>query len=181
MNEKRQQLRDLVDAKSLKRGDFTLASGAKSKFYFNMKETLFDPEGATLIADLILDEIAADDADFVGGLEMGAVPIAACVAMRSAPRAAPLRGFYIRKQAKDHGVGKRIDVDLAHGAKVVVVEHVTTSGGSVLQAIEVIRAEGCVVTKAITILDRDGGATKLLADADIELFPLLRSSDFDLS
>ena len=81
MNEKRQQLRDLVDAKSLKRGDFTLASGAKSKFYFNMKETLFDPEGATLIADLILDEIAADDADFVGGLEMGAVPIAACVAM----------------------------------------------------------------------------------------------------
>ena len=181
MNEKRQQLRDLVDAKSLKRGDFTLASGAKSKFYFNMKETLFDPEGATLIADLILDEIAADDADFVGGLEMGAVPIAACVAMRSAQRAAPLRGFYIRKQAKDHGVGKRIDVDLAPGAKVVVVEDVTTSGGSVLQAIEVIRAEGCVVTKAITILDRDGGASKLLADAELELFPLLRSSDFDLS
>ena len=181
MNEKRQQLRDLVDARSLKRGDFTLASGAKSKFYFNMKETLFDPEGATLIADLILDEIAADGADFVGGLEMGAVPIAACVAMRSAQRDAPLRGFYIRKQAKDHGVGKRIDVDLAPGAKVVVVEDVTTSGGSVLQAIEVIRAEGCVVTKAITILDRDGGATKLLADADIELFPLLRSSDFDLS
>jgi len=63
----------------------------------------------------------------------------------------------------------------------VVVEDVTTSGASVLQAIEVIRAEGCVVTKAVTILDRDGGAAKLLADVGVELVPLLRSADFDLS
>ncbi|MBT4710689.1 MAG: orotate phosphoribosyltransferase [Alphaproteobacteria bacterium] len=181
MSDQRQQLRDLVDAKSLKRGDFTLASGAKSTFYFNMKETLFDPDGANLIADLILDEIADDGAEFVGGLEMGAVPIAACVAMRSAQIGRPIRGFYIRKQAKDHGVGKRIDVDLTPGANVVVVEDVTTSGGSVLQAIEVIRAEGCVVAKCITILDRDGGATELLADAGVELVPLLRSADFDLT
>jgi orotate phosphoribosyltransferase len=181
MTDKRQNLRNIVDAKSLKRGVFSLASGVKSTFYFNLKETLFDGKGANLIADLILDEIADDGAEFVGGLEMGAVPIAACVAMRSAQREVPIRGFYIRKQAKDHGVGKRIDVDLSPGAKVVVVEDVTTSGGSVLQAIEVIRAEGCVVTKAITILDRDGGATKLLADAGVELVPLLRSADFDLT
>ena len=102
MSDQRQQLRDLVDAKSLKRGDFTLASGAKSTFYFNMKETLFDPDGANLIADLILDEIADDGAEFVGGLEMGAVPIAACVAMRSAQIGRPIRGFYIH--AADFGL-----------------------------------------------------------------------------
>ena len=181
MNDHRQQLRDLVEAKSLKRGAFTLASGAKSTFYFNLKETLFDPVGANLIADLILDEIAGEGADFVGGLELGAVPIAACVAMRSAQINRPLRGFYVRKQAKDHGVGKRIDVDLPPGGNVVVVEDVTTSGGSILQAIEVIRAEGCNVAKAITILDRGGGATKLLAEAGVRLVPLLRSADFDLS
>jgi orotate phosphoribosyltransferase len=181
VTDQRQKLRNLVDARSLKRGDFTLASGVKSTFYFNIKETLFDAEGANLIADLILDEIADDGAEFVGGLEMGAVPIAACVAMRSAQIGRPLRGFYIRKQAKDHGFRKRIDVDLAPGANVVVVEDVTTSGASVLQAIEVIRAEGCVVTKAVTILDRDGGAAKLLADVGVELVPLLRSADFDLS
>ncbi len=177
----REKLREIVEAKSLKRGAFTLASGATSTYYFNLKETLFDPDGANFIADLILAEISGDGADYVGGLEMGAVPIAACVALRSAQLGEPVGGFYIRKQAKDHGVGKRIDIDLAPGANVVVVEDVTTSGGSVLQAIEVVRAEGCTVSKAVTILDRDGGAAELLAGAGVTLVPLLTSADFDLS
>lgn len=181
MTDSREQLRDIVEAKSLKRGDFTLASGATSTYYFNLKETLFNPVGAGLVADMILAEISGDGADYVGGLEMGAVPIAACVALRSAQLGTPVGGFYIRKQAKDHGIGKRIDVDLKPGAKVVVVEDVTTSGGSVLQAIEVVRAEGCTVTKAVTILDRDGGATDLLAGAGVRLVPLLTTADFDLS
>ena len=175
-----ERLRDLVEAKCLKRGTFTLASGATSSHYFNMKEALFDADGANLIADLILEEIEGDGARYVGGLAMGAVPIAAGVALRSAQIGRPVGGFYVRKAPKDHGVGKRIDVNLEPGAIAVVVEDVTTSGASALAAVEVIRAEGCTVTKAITLLDRGGGATELLAAAGVTLVALLTAADFGL-
>ncbi|RME68462.1 MAG: hypothetical protein D6782_01085, partial [Alphaproteobacteria bacterium] len=141
----RDRLAAIIRAKSFRNDrEFTLASGRRSTVYFNMKPTMFDPEGAALIARLVLD--ALGDADYVAGLEMGAVPIVAQVAMMShltsrpstGAEGRPVAGFFVRKRPKDHGTQNLIDglgegVTLA-GARVAVLEDVTTSGGSALQA-----------------------------------------------
>ena len=177
----RDRLRDIVATKSLKKGGpFTLASGAVSNYYFNLKETTLDPEGSLLIADLILQALAELPCDYVGGLEMGAVPIAACVAMRSAQIGKPMPAFYVRKEVKGHGTKRRIDVDLRKGARVAVVEDVTTSGGSALVAIEAVREIGCVPAAVVAVLDREEGASAKFAAAGIPFRALLTAGDFDL-
>ena len=177
----RARLRDIVAERSLKTGTFELASGGTSSFYFNLKETTLDPEGALLIADLILAELGEDPPAYVGGMEMGAVPIAACVGMRSAQRDRQIRPFYIRKRAKDHGTRRRIDVDLAPGARAVVLEDVTTTGGSALEAAEAVREAGLKVDTVLTVLDRREGAHDRLRAAGLRLVPLLTAAEFELS
>jgi orotate phosphoribosyltransferase len=176
----RARLRDIVARRSLKTGTFELVSGATSSFYFNLKETTLDPEGALLIADLILAELGEDPPLYIGGLEMGAVPIAACVGMRSAEGDRQVRPFYIRKQAKDHGTRCRIDVDLVPGARAAVLEDVTTTGGSALEAAEAVREAGLQVDTVLTVLDRREGAADRLGAAGLRLVPLLTAADFDL-
>ena len=175
------RLRDLVEQRSLHRGTFTLASGATSSFYFNMKETTLHPDGAQLIADLMLAVLAADPVDYVGGLEMGAVPIAACLALHSAGSAHPVHGFYVRKKAKDHGAGGRIDVALRPGARAAILEDVTTTGASALEAAEVVRAAGLTCALALTVIDRGAGARERLETAGLRLVPLLTAADFGLA
>ena len=134
----RARLREIVAQKSLSVGpQVTLASGAASRFYFNMKPTVFDAEGAALIGDLILDAIAEDDPyyDHVGGMEVGAIPIVAALTLRSWQRQRPIAGFFVRKQPKDHGTRRLVEGDLAAGANVLIVEDVTTTGGSTLNAV----------------------------------------------
>ena len=124
-------LAEIVREKSLIRGSgIQLASGAESDFYFDMKPTLFDPEGSNLIADLILDAIAGLKVDFIAGLEMGAVPVVTSVCQKSF-RGDRIPGFFVRKQAKDHGTKRRIEgippnVELK-GKHVLFVDDVTTS------------------------------------------------------
>ena len=173
-------LRDLIARRSLQRGAFTLASGASSSFYFNMKETTLHPDGALLIADLMLAILAADPVDYAGGLEMGAVPIAACLALRSAGSAHPVQGFYVRKHAKNHGTGGRIDVALRSGARAAILEDVTTTGASALEAAEAVRAAGLSCTVALTVVDRGAGARARLENHGIRLVPLLSAADFGL-
>ena len=177
---RRARLREVVAARSLRRGRFTLASGAESTVYFNMKETLFDPEASLLVADLLLAELAVRPADYIGGLELGAVPIAACVGLRSAQMGRLVRPFYVRKAAKNHGLGGWIDVALTPGARAAIVEDVTTTGGSVLRAAAAARAAGCRVDTALTIVDREEGASARLSADGIVLTALLTASDFDL-
>ena len=154
--------------------EIKLASGRTSTYYFNMKPTMLDAEGAHLIATLILEAIAGMDADLIGGLEMGAVPIASAVAAVSHASGKPVNAFFVRKQAKEHGTKSLIEGlpegQSLKGKRVVIVEDVTTTGGSAIKAAETVRAEGAEVVGVVTVIDRQEGAADSLrrrrADAD---------------
>jgi len=159
-----------------------LASGRTSNIYFNMKPTMLHPEGAYLIGALLLEAIAADAPDLVGGLEMGAVPIATAVAAASHAKATPVSAFFVRKQAKEHGTQSLIEglakQDTIAGKRVVIVEDVTTTGGSALKAVEAVRAAGAVVVRVATVVDRQEGAVEAFAAAGVPFTALLTASDF---
>ena len=165
-------------------GEVKLASGRTSSFYFNMKPTMLHPQGAHLIATLILDQLSADgiEADLIGGLEMGAVPLASAAAAVSANSPHPLPAFFVRKQAKEHGTQSLIEGlakgETLSGKKVVIVEDVTTTGGSAIKAAEVVAKEGAEVVRVITVVDRREGATEAFAAAKLDFKPLLTIADF---
>jgi orotate phosphoribosyltransferase len=141
-------------------GPFKLASGATSDYYLDMKPTMFSAEGLSLIGDIVYGMVRDDRrVEAVGGLELGAVPIANAVSMRSLSER-PVDAFVVRKEAKDHGTSKKIDGNFRDTAHVVLLEDVTTSGGSLMQAVHAVRARGATVTKIITIVDRLEGAAE---------------------
>lgn len=181
----RQRLVELVSGVSLLRGErLRLASGAESTFYFNMKPATFDPVGSSLIASMVLEEARADGAEMVCGLEMGAVPIVACVAQLSGIQGRPIRGFFVRKFAKEHGTKKTIEglperMSL-QGRRALVVDDVTTTGASVLKAVEAARAAGAVVRTVVTIVDRREGAAESLARHGLRLIPLTSAEDYGI-
>jgi orotate phosphoribosyltransferase len=175
----RDRLLELIrDHSWLKGSDFVLASGKHSAFFFDMKLTMFHPEGASLIADLVFNLVRHDHSiDYIGGLEMGAVPIVSTVVMRSYPER-PIRGFFVRKEVKDHGTKKLIDGYLGKGSKTILLDDVTTTGGSVLKAVHAVRAAGCRVDKVITVVDRLEGAAENLKKEGVELIPIFTTKDF---
>ncbi len=182
-DQRKARLVDIIKARSFQSGkEVKLASGKTSTYYFNMKPTMLDAEGAHVIATLILAAIADLDADFIGGLEMGAVPLASAVAAVSHSGKKPVNAFFVRKQAKDHGT-QQPDRGLAGrrnlaGKRVVVVEDVTTTGGSAIKAAEALRAEGAEVVGVVTVVDRQEGAGDAFAAAGLTLTPLLTLEDF---
>jgi len=179
----RARLIELIKERSYREGPaFKLASGKTSTFYFNMKPTMLDSEGAYLVASSILDQLDGVEADLIGGLEMGAVPIAASVAAVAHTRGRKLPAFFVRKQAKEHGTqslveGLAMGKSMA-GKKVVIVEDVTTTGGSALKAAGALKAEGAEIVRVITIVDRLDGAAEAFAAAGLEFVPLLTLADF---
>src|SRR5947209_3045295 len=119
---KRERLIAIIRQQSLLRDrNFQLGAGGTSSFFFDMKKTMFDPEGAALLADLLFEAIKAEEADYIGGLETGAIPIVAALCARSWPEK-PIRGFFVRKEAKGHGTDQRIDGLLARGSNVILFE-----------------------------------------------------------
>jgi orotate phosphoribosyltransferase len=179
----RARLIELVKARSFQEGPaFKLASGKTSTFYFNMKPTMLDSEGAYLVASLILDQLDGIDADLIGGLEMGAVPIAASVAAVAHTRGRKLPAFFVRKQAKEHGTQSLVEGlakgESMSGKKVVIVEDVTTTGGSALKAARALKGEGAEIVRVITIVDRLDGAAEAFASAGLTFAPLLTLADF---
>lgn len=179
----RQKLIEIVKSRSFQSGvDVKLASGRPSSFYFNMKPTVLDPEGGYLVARAILDAIGPVNADAIGGLEMGAVPIAAAVAVESHAVGRPLPAFFVRKAAKDHGTQSLIEGlapgESLDGRKVVIVEDVTTTGGSALKAADAVKAVGGKVVHVVTIVDREEGATDAFKAAGIAFTALLTLEDF---
>ncbi len=179
----RSRLFEIIRHRSFRQGGrFTLVSGRSSTIYFNLKPTMLDPQGARLIGAALAGKAAALGATWIGGLEMGAVPLVAAAAAMSAVAERPLRACFIRKQAKDHGTKSLIEGlaegDDLTGQPVVVVEDVTTTGGSALKAIEALRQAGALVEHIVTVIDREEGAEKTFADAGITLHALYRKSEF---
>jgi orotate phosphoribosyltransferase len=179
----RRRLIEIVRRRSFSTGsDIKLTSGRSSTFYFDMKPTMLDPEGAHLIATLILDALAGAGVDMVGGLEMGAVPLVSAVAVASHAQGRPLRAVFVRKQAKEHGARKLVEGlapgESLEGKRIAVLEDVTTSGGSALQAIEALKAEGAVVDRVISVVDRLEGAADAFRTAGIPFTAILTTADF---
>ena len=176
--EKRERLREVIRALSLlPEGEFRLASGGSSNYFFDMKKTMFDPEGSALLADLLYDDIAAEGVDYVGGIETGGIPLVSLVCRRSWPER-PLKGFFVRKALKGHGTDRRIDGYIEDGARVVVLDDVTTTGGSVMTAVEAARERGCAIVKVLTVVDRLEGAADNFAKAGIRFEALYTREDF---
>ncbi len=174
----RAKLFALLKERAFKRGRVVLASGRESDFYFDMKPAMLDPDGAGLMAELILQQLQGVTADCIGGLEMGAVPLIAPVAMRSPEFGRRLPGFFIRKAVKDHGTKKRIDgADIA-GKTVVILEDVTTTGASAMDAVKAVTEAGAKVALVLSILDRGEGAADLYAKAGIPFKSLFRAEEF---
>ena len=169
-------LRAHVLAHSVKRGEFTLKSGATSSWFLDTKQTACRPDGIVLVADALL-EILPPDAGAIGGLTMGADPMAYGVAAIAATRGRMLRSFSVRKEAKDHGITGRIAGALEPGDRVVVTEDTTTRGTSLMEAVEVIRAFGAEPVLVTVIVDRGGTCGAMCAAAGVAYQPLLTAPD----
>lgn len=176
--ERRNNLFNLLKLRAFRRGRIVLASGKESDYYFDMKPAMLDPEGAGLLAELILEELQGVSADCIGGIEMGAVPLIAPVAMRSPDFERYLSGFFVRKAVKDHGTKKRIDGTDIAGKTVVILEDVTTTGGSAMDAVNAVQDAGAKVALVLSILDRGEGAAELYAKAGIPFKSLFRAEEF---
>jgi orotate phosphoribosyltransferase len=171
------RLLEIIKAKSLLLGEFKLVSGVVSNYYLDMKPTMFDPEGAHLVAELVCDLIADErDVEAIGGLELGAVPIIVAVCARSW-HGRPVAGFVVRKEIKDHGTEQKIDGNFTPGSTVILFDDVTTKGGSVMKAVRAVRARGARVAKIITLVDRLEGASENLGKEGIELIALYTTRD----
>jgi orotate phosphoribosyltransferase len=176
--DKKQKLRAIISRASLLRdGEFRLTSGRPSNFFFDLKKTTLDPEGASLLADLLFARIKGEQVDCIGGMETGAIPIVATVCMRSWPEK-PIKGFFIRKEAKGHGTDQRVDGLLESGSRVILLEDVTTTGGSAMRAVEQVRRAQCTVIKVITVVDRLEGAEDNFRRSGIRFEALFDRRDF---
>jgi orotate phosphoribosyltransferase len=137
-------------------GPFTLRSGAVSSWYLDARQTTFDGEGAWVVGRAVY-EVLAPEVEAVGGMTMGADPIAIATAMVAAEDGRALRAFSIRKTAKDHGTGGRLVGPVGTGAKVAILEDTTTTGGAAVEAARHALEEGLVIVQAIALVDRSDG------------------------
>jgi orotate phosphoribosyltransferase len=169
----------LLADRSTKRGQFTLASGKTSTIYIDARLTTMSPEGLSLIGPLGLDAIrkASWNPDAIGGLTLGADPIAYAISYASASGQKPLRAFTVRKQAKVHGTGKLIEGPFNPGDRVVIVEDVITTGGSALQAIEAVRQQGGEMLGVLALVDREEGGREAIEAAGTRVVSIVRVSE----
>lgn len=175
----RDALVQLLAARSARRGTFTLASGRVSDFYVDCRLTTMSPDGLVLVGPLAYAMVRDSGwtVDSVGGLTMGADPVSYAIAYASALAGTPVRCFAVRKEAKGHGMGKRIEGSYRTGDRVVVIEDSMTTGGSALNAAAAIRAEGGAVIGALTLVDREEGAREALLAAGIPLIAFTTAAE----
>ena len=175
----RDQLVRILAARSARRGNFTLASGRQSTLYIDARLTTMTPDGQRLIGRLGLEVIAAAkwDADAVGGLTLGADPIAYAICHSSADTAHPLRAFTVRKEPKTHGTGKQVEGPLVAGDRVVIVEDVITTGGSATRAVEAVTREGATPVGILALVDREEGGREALELLGLDVRSLATASD----
>lgn len=176
----RQRLNELIRERALRYGDFVLRSGAHSHFYLDCRQVTLHPEGAYLVASLILARLRDVRVQAVGGPALAAVPIVGAVCAVSFTQGRPLAGFVVRKEAKDHGTGQLIEGPLPPGASVALVEDTLTTGGELLRAVAAVREQGCLVAGAICIVDRGAGALATLHEHGVPAEALFTLEDLGI-
>ncbi|MEZ6139799.1 MAG: orotate phosphoribosyltransferase [Zavarzinella sp.] len=172
----KERLKQLYAARAIAFGNFVLASGKTSNYYINSKKVLFHSEAITMLAECLY--YATKDLPIVGigGLEVGAIPMAAATAMRYHQAGRTLEGFFVRKEAKEHGSKERVEGQIKAGDHVAVIDDVLTTGGSVLQAIQEVEKLGAIVSRVLCVVDRLQGAGELLKNYDYQ--PIFTINDF---
>jgi len=178
----REQLIRLLLDRSVRRGDFVLASGRRSTYYIDARLTTMSAQGLTLVGSMGLSAIRAQGwaPASVGGLTMGADPVAYAIAAASAGAPPVINAFSVRKAAKAHGTGRRIEGNLGDGDRVVVVEDVITSGASALAAVEAVQDAGAAVLGVLAVVDREEGGAARITSQGIEVVVLTTTTDFGL-
>jgi orotate phosphoribosyltransferase len=184
MSYSKTSLIDIIRQHALRFGDFTLASGKKGTYYLDCRQVTLHPEGIQQISAGLLEEIckqySASMPECVGGMAIGADPITAGVVMLAGQQGLPTRGFMVRKEAKQHGMGRLVEGPVSPGMKCVIVEDVVTSGGSAIQAVAAVRAFGLEVLGVMAVVDRLEGGRKAFEAAGLELTTLLTIEDFGI-
>lgn len=178
--DKRARLLELILAVSFERRAVTLASGKSSDFYLDLRTLLMRPLGQRLAGELLLAKLMTGTrVDAVGGMAVGAVPLVSAVLSAAAHHdaATPLLGFFVRREAKQHGLGKRVEGAFRRGMSVALVEDTTTTGGSTLEALDLVRAEGGRVVRVLCLVDRGEGAVEAFAARGLALEPLFTRAD----
>ena len=182
----RARLAELVGELAVVRGKVTLASGLESDFYVDMRRATLHHEAAPLVGHVMLDMLeeaglGADEVDAVGGLTMGADPVATAMLHAAASRGLDLDAFVVRKAVKSHGMRRRVEGPDVAGRSVVVLEDTSTTGGSPLEAVAALREAGANVLAVSVIVDRDTGARERIEAAGLPYYAALGLTDLDLA
>ncbi len=172
-------LREHLLAHAVRRGDFVLKSGRHSSWFVDAKQTACRPEAMLLVAAAVLD-LVPEDATAIGGLTMGADPVAFVTAAVAAVRGRPLKAFSVRREEKDHGAGGRVAGALDPGDRVVVAEDAVTRGTSLLEAARVVRAAGAEPVLLVALVDRGGTVAALAAAEGLGFRAVLSAPDLGL-
>jgi orotate phosphoribosyltransferase len=177
----RLQLHALLEKEALKKGDFILSSGKKSTYYLDGRVITLTPEGAFLVASIILEMVKGRKIDAIGGPTLGADPITGAIACLAHLKNIPLKNFIVRKAAKGHGTQRQIEGPaLKKGSKVILVDDVATTGKALIEAKEALDREGIIAETAIVIVDRCEGAAENIAKYGLKLEPVFTIRDFGL-
>jgi orotate phosphoribosyltransferase len=177
----RAQLIEYISGEAVFHGDFTLTSGKKATYYIDLRKVSLDHRVAPLIGQVMVDLIAdIDEVDAVGGLTMGADPIAAAVLHQGVARGLTYDAFVVRKEAKDHGRGKQVEGPDLAGKRVVVLEDTSTTGGSPLKAIEALKAVGAEIAAVAVVVDRATGAREVIEGAGYRYLAAIDLADLGL-
>ena len=182
MTDARAALANLIRENAVFFGDFTLTSGKKATYYIDLRKVSLDHRVAPLIGDVMVDLISdIPDIAAVGGLTMGADPIASAVLHRGVLKGKNYDAFVVRKEPKDHGRGKQVEGPDLKGKRVIVLEDTSTTGGSPLKAAEALEKEGAIVVAVAVVVDRATGAREIIEAAGYEYRAALGLSDLGLS
>jgi orotate phosphoribosyltransferase len=181
MDQKKRQLLQLLKEKSFKyRPDppFKLASGRESPYYIDCRPTTFSAQGLALVGEIIFEMIKDLPVQAIGGLTLGADPLAHAVALISYQKGRPINSFTVRKEAKEHGTGGLVVGDVRPGDRVVILEDVITTGGSAIQAVTAARDFGLEVTKVIVLVDREEGGKEAVENVVPQVEAVFTLSQF---
>ena len=175
----RDRLKELLVRRSVRIGEFTLASGAKSDYYIDARLTTMCAEGQRLVGQVGYGAIVESGLapTHVGGLTLGADPISYAVAHRSALEGAPIDGFTVRKRAKDHGTGQRIEGGLAARSRALIIEDTMTTGRSTLEAVEAVRMQGASIVGVMTLVNRSDGAAAFFEQQGIPMISVFTGAE----